>query len=270
METEQQPNTLGSLSHDLGATFMLLESSLSQLRKSLAEVSSDPSLQCRMDGQMAHVDACLEQSKLFVDDLGCLARGDQLEMTPTRVEPAAVIDQVLFEQNDLLYGRNIRVEISRPLPIVWCNESRLKQIITNLIRNAALHGCDPAQPQITITAIAPEPSESGDRLTGFRIHDNGPGIDQHRRDEVFLPGRRLDNSHSRGSGMGLAIVKDLAVHYKGKAYIDANCMQGTAFVVVFPKQPASGGAAEQNLSLDDRHPQRAPVHTTLIRRRRRT
>jgi len=272
MENENQTNTLGesvrSLSHDLGATLMLLEGTLSRLRESLEGVSCKPPLRGRIDSQISHADACLRQSKQFAEDLGRVARGGDMEMTPSRVEPTAVIDRVLFEQDELLRKRNIRIEIRRPLPSVWCNESRLKQIVTNIVRNAALHGCDAEHPQITISAIVPKQSD-GERLIGFRIHDNGPGIDHGRRDEVFLPGRRLDNSHARGSGMGLAIVKKLAAHYKGRAYVDADCIQGTAFVVVFPEQPVAEGASGRTLNLDGSHAQKAHSHTTEIRRRKR-
>jgi signal transduction histidine kinase len=259
-------HSIRSLSHDMGATFLLLENSFSQLQKSLDDVSCEPATRSKVAGHLAHADACLQQSKRFLDDLGRLAHGGDLEMDPSRVEPAAVVDQVLFEQSYLLAARNIRAEIRRPLPTVWCNEGRLKQIVTNLVRNAALHGCDPKHPQITVTAVVPRQKGPHSGLSGLRIHDNGPGIARQSADEIFLPGRRLHGSHPQGTGMGLTIVRKLADHYNGAAYVDPECLQGTAFVVVFPEQPAAGGTPGRNLTLDGRHQQRhRPAHVEQAR-----
>jgi signal transduction histidine kinase len=259
-------HSIRSLSHDMGATFMLLESSFSQLQKSLDDVSCEPATRGKVADHLAHADACLQQSKRFLDDLGRLAHGGDLEMDPTQVEPAAVIDQILFEQSYLLAARDIRVEIRRPLPAVWCNENRLRQIVTNLVRNAALHGCDSENPQITISPVVSKQRGSQGGLSGFRIHDNGAGIARQSANEIFLPGRRLHGSHPQGSGMGLTIVKELADHYNGAAYVDPECLQGTAFVVVFPEQPATGETPGRSLTLDGRHKQRhRPAHVEQAR-----
>ena len=287
---EELDHLVRTLSHDMSANFMLLENSFSQLKKSLLKKSLLNEPLCRVPheggspdevrGQIAHVEACLRQSKRFLDDLVWLGRTGRVEMEPCRVELAGVVEEALFEQCELLAGRKIEVEIIRPLPVVWCNKGRLKQIVTNLLRNAAHHGCSPTHPRVTIAPYVPGNSDeaSQGRAAAFQIHDNGPGVDRRFCREIFLPGRRLASTSSDGSGMGLAIVKKIVDHYGGSVYVAPDCPAGTAFVVLLPEPldqtSLTPSAAEPlpepmgrnwKLQVDGRHGerQRRQLHETV-------
>ncbi len=247
-----------SLSHDMSANFMLLESSFSQLKKSLAGMLPVEEPQDEITGRVAHVEACLRQSKQFLDDLDWLARTGGVEMEPTQVDLSAVVAEVLFEQRELLAQGNVEVDVRRPLPAVWCNGGRLKQIVTNLVRNAVHHGCDPQRPRITIApcqskspAGASANEDENGATVAFRIHDNGPGIEPRFHRKIFRPGRRLSPTGAQGSGMGLAIVKRIVDHYGGSAYVDPHSRMGTTIVVTLPnaaRQVAEDLAAETGSS----------------------
>ncbi|HYW80715.1 MAG TPA: HAMP domain-containing sensor histidine kinase [Thermoguttaceae bacterium] len=277
---DEKNDFVRALSHDMSANFMLLESSFSHLKKSLDEISASAQPKSEpiaaplaqesladVGDYVAHVDACLQESRRLLDDLALLARTGTVEMEPQRVKLADVLDEVLFEQDELLQQHGIEVVVRRPLPVFWCNPGRLKQIVTNLIRNAARHGCDPQRPRIVVSAAA---AQSNDRnMTAFHVHDNGPGIDPQLHREIFLPGRRYADDGVDGSGMGLAIVEKLAMHYGGSACIDSNISPGTAFLVTLPaaaqqdgssrsSEPSSEPSSEQGpsrwqLELDGRH-----------------
>lgn len=233
-----------ALSHDMGANFMLLENSFRQLKRSLIEtrrgVIEDP-VHRRID----HVDACLRESRGFLDDLVSLARTGQVEMEPRRVDASDVVDEALFELRDRIDARGAWTTVSRPLPEFWCNPSRLKQIAANLIRNALAHGCDRSDPQIR---IEPTVVDVTGRLAAFQIVDNGPGVAAEHRREIFLPGRRAPGADAAGSGMGLAIVKKICNYYGGDVWIDETASEGTAFVVALPTpadaDPPTDGSAD--------------------------
>jgi signal transduction histidine kinase len=220
-----------ALSHDMGANLMLLESSVSRLKRSLR--GGRPAA----GEDMAHVEACLRQSRRLLNDMVELGRTGSVQVEPRRVELEGVVDEVLFEQRELLAARGIKVEVQRPLPAFWCNEDRLKQIVVNLVRNAAKHGCDPHRPRITITCSDAVPMENGSdrRLAEFRVHDNGPGIPPQFREEIFLPGRRLTQADVEGSGMGLAIVRKIVELYGGAVFVDPQTAEGTVFAVRLPQ-----------------------------------
>jgi len=221
-----------ALSHDMSANFMLLESSFGRLKRALPEDSPSEVAQI-----VSHVDACLDQSKRFLSDMIHLARTGSVEMEPARVELAAVVDEVLFEQDELIHERGILVDVRRPLPAVWYNRQRLKQIVTNLVRNAIKHGCDPQSPRIEIQAVRDHRSPDNDEIyptVVLRVYDNGPGIDPQFAEEVFLPGKRLTTAADEGSGMGLAIVRRIAEHYGGAARIDYDRPGGTTIEITLP------------------------------------
>jgi len=268
--TPQPDELVRALAHDMRANFLLLEHSFSQLKKSLGDLSGPPAAERDVRDRTAHVEACLDQAGRFLDDLGQLGRAGTVDMQPEPVELAAVVDAALFEQQHFLAERGVAVEIRRPLPAVRCHAERLKQVVTNLLRNAACHGCDPAEPRITIAPVrGPHDSgavwkggqapcnlrkgESQDRTSGspspfpnslsvapadghlaaFVVHDNGRPIDPRHREAIFLPGRRLATA-GEGSGMGLAIVRRIVEHFGGSITLDADCQSGNSFVVCLP------------------------------------
>lgn len=227
-----QRHHLRALSHDLGSTMMLLEGSFARLKTLVAATSTST-----MDEAVAHVSACLNESKRLLGDLAQLARSGGIEMDATPVSLDEVIDEVLFEQRQRLGDRHLRVEVHRPLPVVWCNRRRLKQLVANLVGNAVTHGCDPKSPMIEISAKVDK--ISGEKCQGrpavvLRVCDNGQGMAVENLQRVFLPGVRLDETATNGCGMGLAIVRNIAEHYGGRAWIDADCSSGTAVMASLP------------------------------------
>ncbi len=258
---EQFNHLVRALSHDMSANFMLLENSFAQLKKSLGRnmhvgFSYTARVHVGVHSQVAHVEACLHESRRFLDDLIRLAQTGNVEMEPGRVDVAKVVEAVLFEQRDLLGRRSIEVIVERPLPVVWCNEGRLKQVVTNLVRNAVYHGCDRHRPQII---IAPSPSQTPPATAAFEVRDNGPGIDPRRHKEIFLPGRRLPTAGAEGSGMGLAIVKKIVDYYDGSVYVDPDCRNGTTLVVALPTVSKLDGEGRRWKLEPDGHRQGHPM-----------
>ena len=229
---EELDHLVRALSHDMSAHFMLLEQSVTRLTGSLDALSP-----VDLERNVTHVEACLRESKRFVNDLVDLAKTGRVDMDPGRVGLSAVIDEVLFEQAALIHERNVSIEVDDPLPQVRCNEHRVKQVITNLLRNAVLHGCDKDCPRIEISVVTAKNRLSNGGLVTLRFHDNGPGIDPSFHESIFLPGKRLAEADSDGSGMGLAIVKKIVEHYGGTIQIDPSCPTGTAFLVTLPGEP---------------------------------
>jgi signal transduction histidine kinase len=219
-----------ALSHDMNANFMLLDHSFRELRRSYGRSP----LAGITDG-FSHVEACLKQSRRFLEDLVTLARTGSITMEPGRVEIARVVDEVLFEQRELIDERRVAVHVEPDLPAVWCNEARVKQVLTNLVRNALRHGCDEHSPRMEISRL---PVKHGDdRFIWLRVYDNGRGIPAASREDIFLPGRRLPDAHESGSGMGLAIVRKIVEYYGGQVFVDPHCEQGTGFIVTLPAAP---------------------------------
>jgi signal transduction histidine kinase len=235
----QMDHFLRAISHDMGANFMLLDNSFRQMKRTIGGQAPLPAAV----EAAAHVEACLRESKRFLDDLSQLSSTGRVSMEAQRVELDRVAAEVLFEQQAPLAERGIAARVAGPLPAAWCNPARAKQVLTNLVRNAIKHGCDPCDPRIEIAAV---PAPVGQAATGaamvdpaasrvwLRVWDNGPGIPAAYREDIFLPGRRLPGVTAEGSGMGLAIVKRIIDHYGGTIFVDPAEQPGAAFVFSLP------------------------------------
>ena len=86
----------------------------------------------------------------------------------------------------------LRLETTRT---IRGDESRIRQLLENLFRNAIDHG--PADVTITV----------GDLDNGFFVADTGPGIPTEQRQDIFEVGY---TTHESGTGFGLPIVNEIA------------------------------------------------------------
>ena len=98
----------------------------------------------------------------------------------------------------------------------------------NLISNAVNFSGDRPDPIIRITA-----ERTGDRVQ-FSVTDNGVGIPPQQRERVFEAFVRLSPSSTKGSGIGLAIVKRLVELYGGKVWIESNGPAGCTVRFTLP------------------------------------
>ena len=132
----------------------------------------------------------------------------------------SVID--LFEALLLQEQREVEVDIAPDLT-VWADETRLKQILRNLIANALRYS--PRQTPIHITAQA-EPEQC---MVRIRVIDHGSGIPLDKQEAIFEKFVRLERDmHSvvRGSGLGLFITRQLVEAMKGKITVESNGVKG--------------------------------------------
>ncbi|WP_049934451.1 sensor histidine kinase [Haloplanus natans] len=98
----------------------------------------------------------------------------------------------------------------------------LSSVFRNLLENAILHN-DSEIPEVTVSA-----QERTDRVE-VRISDNGPGVPEDIREDIFGKGEKgLD---SKGTGIGLYLVTQLLDDYGGEAWIEDNDPTGATFVV---------------------------------------
>ena len=155
-------------------------------------------------------------------------------MDPERVELNELVAEVLLELQPLVEMRQILVAVEPPLPAIWCNPTRVRQVVSNLLRNCIRHGCDPGRPRIEISSPVRPDRPAPEGRVWLRIFDNGPGISPEFQQDVFLPGRRLPGASGPGTGMGLAIVKQIVDYCGGSVAIESDGCSGTAFWVALP------------------------------------
>lgn len=86
----------------------------------------------------------------------------------------------------------------------------LDEMLGNLVENAAKYGS--GRVFVTVEKSAP--------FVDILVEDDGPGIPEEQRDQLFTRGKRLDTTGKPGTGLGLAIVRDVAEIYGGRITLE--------------------------------------------------
>ena len=171
----------------------------------------------------------------LVDDMLVLARLDQgrpLEQAP--VDLAAIAQDALADARAVAPQRQISLSSNGPV-VVNGDDTRLRQVLGNLVRNALVH-----TPQSTPIEMAVSSEDSVGRIS---VADHGPGLAMQDLDRIFEPFYRADPSRSRdsgGSGLGLSIVNAVVAAHGGRVKVSETDGGGATFEV---ELPLAGGAA---------------------------
>jgi two-component system phosphate regulon sensor histidine kinase PhoR len=118
-----------------------------------------------------------------------------------------------------------RLEIEPGLPPVLLDERSVEVAISNLVDNALKYAPSGKLVQIAL--------RSAGRTVEIRVTDQGPGIpvvDRKRIFDRFFRGRRATETHIRGSGIGLALVKSIAEAHGGKSWVEEASPSGSTLV----------------------------------------
>jgi len=135
------------------------------------------------------------------------------------------LKHILIAQIDNLRENNERalVSVEGTLPdVAVLADEMLNSVFRNLLNNAVVHN-DKETPKVIVSATA------NDHVVQVHIADNGPGIPDEQKDQIFEGGEKgLD---SDGSGIGLYLVQTLVERYGGTVWIEDNEPEGSVFVV---------------------------------------
>ncbi|MDR1648632.1 MAG: response regulator [Synergistaceae bacterium] len=134
------------------------------------------------------------------------------------------------------------VHLDRAIPrILWGDEQRLTQVITNLIGNAVKF--TPEEGSIRLESRLVE--EENDLCTiKIEVIDSGIGIPEEQQAKLFSPFEQADNGISRkfgGTGLGLAISKRIVEMMNGEIWIESKPGQGSNFSFTIKARRVSGG-----------------------------
>lgn len=226
---------MASVSHELRTPVAVLrsylESMLANRQGELPEaIAHDIAIMAREAGSMQRL----------IDDLFTLSRAEigKLDLQRQMIDAGNVIRQTVSAVA-AFYWQTQRVAVSADLPpqlpIVSADPDRLKQILHNLLRNAVQH--TPPGGIVMVSACA----EDGALV--IQVKDTGEGIapeDLPHIWEHFYRSEQARQQDSRGTGLGLALVKDLVQAMDGFVTVKSTLGQGSCFTICLPgvQQPS--------------------------------
>jgi two-component system OmpR family sensor kinase len=170
----------------------------------------------------------------LVEDLLLLARLDQgrpLERQP--VDLARIARDAGADARAVAPNREINIDVDGPV-LVTGDDMRLRQVVSNLVRNAIVH--TPSSAPIEVSTG----SAGGDAV--LTVTDHGPGISPEQARRIFEPFYRGDPGRSRdrgGSGLGLSIVSAVVAAHHGSVEVVPTEGGGATFTVKLPLAEAA-------------------------------
>ena len=121
-----------------------------------------------------------------------------------------------------------RIALATALPSepvdVAVDENQIRQALLNLIRNAREAMAEGGRLQIGV-------ERRGDDSAAITVTDSGPGISADNLPKVFDP---FFSTKAKGTGLGLALVQQIAAEHGGRAEVESTEGQGTTFRMVLP------------------------------------
>jgi len=171
-------------------------------------------------------------------DFGCLESGERrydFEQSDCSELVQRVVEE--FRGEAAAAGHHIEFHRNGPVPVDADREA-LSRAVWNLIENAVKYS--PQQP-----GVAQEVEVGLDRTEGqvrIAVRDRGIGIAVHERNAIFKRFQRGEQAQRRGipgTGIGLAMVAEIAKAHHGRVEVESRPGEGSTFTIVLP---VKGGA----------------------------
>lgn len=163
-------------------------------------------------------------------DLARARLGGGIPLSPESFDLRDLAERVVAEHQSLESARPIHVETAGDLRGTW-DESRLAQVLSNLLGNALQHGAPNANISLRL--------DGGAETVVLRVHNGGviPGGLLPSLFEPFRSGRDV-HRRSEGLGLGLYIVDQVVRSHHGRVQVDSTVGEGTTFTVELPRTVA--------------------------------
>lgn len=165
----------------------------------------------------------------MIDDLWSYARVDSSDVVAETIDAVEVLGDALYELKEDIQATNAKIVYDR-LPKVFCRRRNFQFVLKALIQNACKYNQFGTAPHVEIKGYETPKNWC------VEVKDNGRGMDEVFRSEVFKMYNRLDGRPGRdGTGMGLAIAKKMIEHEGGEIWFDSEVGKGSTFFFTIPK-----------------------------------
>ncbi|WP_275288462.1 ATP-binding protein [Halomonas elongata] len=197
------------------------------------DMTDDPAVQRQLrgvDGDIAELDALVDEILTYARLDSHAANGVEFEIEPVAARTLA--EQVIASLSDL-HGHLDIVLVAGPDVEATAEPRYLQRALQNLVSNACRHA-------VSRVRVSVE-GEVG--LVRFDVEDDGPGVPERARREIFKPFARLDDSRDRrsgGYGLGLSIVHKVMTWHGGSVMVDTSpTLGGARFTLLVPRRDAT-------------------------------
>jgi PAS domain S-box-containing protein len=220
--------------HDLRAPLVTIKGFLGMLKKDLHAKRQD-----QIQKDIKRIEGAADKMDALLSDLLELSRIERVINPLEEVDLLQLTGEVLEMLDPLIRSKRVSVNVSTDLPIVYGDRLRLREVLENLIENAAKYTDEQANPDIEISTRI----QDGQQI--ILVKDNGIGIDPRYHTRIFNLFEKL-NPSMEGTGIGLALIKRIIELHGGKIWVESGGPgQGSTFCFTIadnrgPQKPLKG------------------------------
>ena len=212
----------GNAAHELRTPLAILQTKLELFAEEHPAMDAETaglirSLREQLDRLTALVRTLLEMS-----NLQSVSRTDQIALAP-------LVEEILTDLTPLAQKNNISLQQDCEELGMVGSDALIYRLVFNLVENGIKYNRPGGAVRVTL--------QQEKQTAVLRIADTGPGIPADCRESIFQPFFRVDKSRSRemgGVGLGLALVREIAVLHGGSVTVESSSENGTTFVVTLP------------------------------------
>jgi DNA-binding response OmpR family regulator/nitrogen-specific signal transduction histidine kinase len=240
-----------NLSHEFRTPLSLILGPLNQAKKSIqaSSIADENSVEIKAKTvSILHRNA--ERLQNLVDQLLDLSKieSGKLKLDLTKGNIIGFIRAVVFSFESMAERQNISYNTNFPssIPEAYYDKDKLEKILSNLLSNAFKYTGNRGAVSVSV--------KSDTDYISIEVSDTGMGIDENEVKHIFDRFYRVEGSEEKGSGIGLALTKELVELLNGQIHVNSTKGQGTSFKVRIPTKlnilSGSNDAIEENLDED--------------------
>ncbi|HYJ62163.1 MAG TPA: substrate-binding domain-containing protein [Parafilimonas sp.] len=155
---------------------------------------------------------------------------DKLKIKVSQNDIVSFLNQIIEAYKNIAHKRNIdlRLFTNQTTLNVWFDETMLDKVLFNLLSNAFKFTEDNGYIYIFL-----EKNEA-DKTVKIIVEDNGIGMNKTSVEHAFELFYQGENENYRGSGLGLAVSKELIQLHRGTIAVESEKRKGTKFIITLP------------------------------------
>jgi signal transduction histidine kinase len=217
-----------TVSHDLKSPLVTITGFLGFLEQDALSGNIE-----RIKSGVNRISGAAQKMQALLNDLLELSRVGRLMNPPEDIPFTEIVNEAIDRVHGSINEIDAVVETQPEFPVIHGDRVRLVEVVQNLIDNALKYSNPETRTRVEIGTDGT--NEKGSPV--FFVRDNGIGIDPQYHERIFGLFNKLDNS-SKGTGIGLSLVKRIIEVHNGRIWVESQLGQGSTFFFSLPTPPS--------------------------------